>query len=699
MVVVALIIGAVGTALPLPTFRNETAMATETRRPLSEGATVRQAPEQPPVTDEGPETPAPPDGTATTTTAVSPTTASPTTAPTTPPTTAAEPEAPAPAARVVVGEDTRDFDLIGVTLPATPTTPVLVRTADDAGVWGDWHELHFEDVTPAAAVPGADVPPEPDEGKPGAHSEPFWVGEASRYELDLAADDAEAADVHLVYETTRRVVVETQEAGADPGAPAIYGRDHWGARAPNATPTIAPALNTAIIHHTAGANVYSPGDVPGILRGIQAYHMDANGWDDIAYNFLVDYWGRIWEGRAGGVTATVVGAHTRGFNTGSVGVAVLGNFDEAYVSSPALEAIVQITGWKFAINDVDPRQNTYVQAGAGSPVYAPGTWLATPRIFTHRDVGQTSCPGGWLYYWLDAVRNAVNERAPWMAPPGAVVGGNFVGGPEMDVFLRQPGVLSDSLNAGSANGFYGVRYYNVDGSFAGVVGDYDGNGYDDIYWYAPGPGTDWIWLSDGNDFWQYVSASNSSFQAALVGDYDGDGDDDIYWYAPGPAEDYLWAAQAGQFYGLSAPQVSSEHSPVAGDFTGDGKDEILWSGNPSWLWETFGAGITFYGRAAAPAIGSYWARSGDFDNDGDDDIMWYAPGPASDWMWTAQRGSFAGYPAPSVDAYFTSLVAGDVDGNGGEDLLWYASPGTDWVWRYAGGRMFGAQAQSNLQFR
>ena len=54
-------------------------------------------------------------------------------------------------------------------------------------------------------------------------------------------------------------------------------------------------------------------------------------------------------------------------------------------------------------------------------------------------------PGGWLYYWLDAIRNSVNERAPWMAPPGAAVGGNFVGGPETDVFVRQPGVLRDSL--------------------------------------------------------------------------------------------------------------------------------------------------------------------------------------------------------------------------------------------------------------
>jgi hypothetical protein len=196
-----------------------------------------------------------------------------------------------------------------------------------------------------------------------------------------------------------------------------------------------------------------------------------------------------------------------------------------------------------------------------------------------------------------------------------------------------------------------------------------------------------------------VSASNSSLQAALVGDYDGDGDDDIYWYAPGPVEDYLWAAQGGVFYGLSAPQVWSTHSPVVGDYNGDGKDEILWGSDPSWLWETYGAGISFSSRRTWSAIGSFQPRAGDFDNDGDDDVMWYSPGPGSDWIWTAQGGEFRGLPAQAVNDYFTSVIPGDVDGNGGEDLLWYASPGTDWVWWHSGGRMFGAQGQSNLQFR
>ena len=700
--VVALLVGAFGTMLPLPTFRTEPAMATETRRPLSEGATVQPAPPQPPVTDEGPAASDDPAATTTVPGDAAPTTS--TTGPTStsaPSTTTTTPSSPLPDTRVRVAEDTRDFDLVGLTLPAPPTTPVLLRTADATGTWSEWHDLEFEDA-PAAApapVPGVDVPVEPDEGNPGAHSSPVWVGDATRYELDMAYADAEVADVHLVYETTRRVEVETTEAGADPAAPPIWGRDAWGARAPRSNPSYASELKAAILHHTADTNNYGPGDVPALLRSIQAYHMDANGWDDIAYNFLVDKFGRIWEGRAGGTTNAVIGAHARGFNTGTFGVSMLGNYDQVGPTGAALEAVVQVMAWKFAVHDVDPRYPTWIQAGAGSPVYPPGTWIPAQRIFSHRDVGQTACPGAYLYPYLDTIRGVVNQRYPALAPPGAVVAGNFVGGPETDVFLRQPGVQADTLIAASSVGYFGWRWYWVDGSFTGVPGDFDGNGYDDIYWYAPGPGTDYVWLSDGNEFWQSTSAANASLQQALVGDYDGDGDDDIYWYAPGPVEDALWVAQAGRFYWITTPQVTTAHTPVTGNFTGDRKDEILWGSSPSWLWQSTGAAMTFTARTTHSVVGWFAPVSGDFDADGDDDVMWYSPGSGSDWLWSAGGGTFSATQTWPVSDWFTGISAGNIDGSGGEDVLWYASPGADWLWRSPGGRPFSDSRGTNIGFR
>lgn len=111
-------------------------------------------------------------------------------------------------------------------------------------------------------------------------------------------------------------------------APFIVHRSQWGAdenlvRAP---PRFARYLRFAVIHHTAGKPAESPEESAAILRGIQLFHVQANGWDDIGYNFLVDGFGQVFEGRAGGADQNVIGAHARELNIGSVGLAVLGHY-------------------------------------------------------------------------------------------------------------------------------------------------------------------------------------------------------------------------------------------------------------------------------------------------------------------------------------------------------------------------------------
>src|SRR5919201_3748539 len=87
------------------------------------------------------------------------------------------------------------------------------------------------------------------------------------------------------------------------GSPPIVTRHDWHANEAirRGTPLYAPTLKFAVVHHTAGSNDYGPSQSAAIVRAIEAYHVLGNGWNDIGYNFLIDRYGQVFEGRYGGV--------------------------------------------------------------------------------------------------------------------------------------------------------------------------------------------------------------------------------------------------------------------------------------------------------------------------------------------------------------------------------------------------------------
>jgi hypothetical protein len=181
-------------------------------------------------------------------------------------------------------------------------------------------------------------------------------------------------------------------ANAAPLRPAIVPRADWGAdeswRA--GRPDYADGVRFAVIHHTATGNDYTREDVPAILRGIYRYHTQSLGWQDIGYNFIVDRFGRVYEGRGGGVDRPVIGAHAAGHNDGSIGVAALGCFDGAQcddgaVPSALLDGLDQLVAWKFGYHAVDPLGST-----------SEGR-REVPTIVGHRDLTATACPGDRLH--------------------------------------------------------------------------------------------------------------------------------------------------------------------------------------------------------------------------------------------------------------------------------------------------------------
>ncbi len=149
--------------------------------------------------------------------------------------------------------------------------------------------------------------------------------------------------------------------------------------------------------HRGLERLHAPRPRPAIVRAIELYHVKGNGWNDIGYNFLVDQYGNVFEGRAGGIDRNVIGAHAEGFNTGSVGVAVIGNYagahDHAGRRARARPAARLAPRRR-------PRRSARVRhlaVRAGTPKYPKGTPVLLRAISGHRDTGFTACPGATLY--------------------------------------------------------------------------------------------------------------------------------------------------------------------------------------------------------------------------------------------------------------------------------------------------------------
>ncbi len=141
-----------------------------------------------------------------------------------------------------------------------------------------------------------------------------------------------------------------------------------------------------IIHHADTANFNDP---VLEMRSIYYFHAITRGWGDIAYNYLVDFMGNVYEGRVGGEGA--VGCHAEGYNAGSCGICLMGRFFDDPATPEMHNAIVWIASW--AARNLDP---------TGAAPFHDITSL--PTICGHRDVNNTTCPGDDFYVQLDTVR-------------------------------------------------------------------------------------------------------------------------------------------------------------------------------------------------------------------------------------------------------------------------------------------------------
>ncbi|CAM5634952.1 Peptidoglycan recognition protein family domain-containing protein OS=Streptomyces microflavus OX=1919 GN=Smic_29430 PE=3 SV=1 [Streptomyces microflavus] len=159
------------------------------------------------------------------------------------------------------------------------------------------------------------------------------------------------------------------------------------------------------MHHSATGNNYTCKQAPSVLRSIYRYHVKSSGWRDFGYNFAVDKCGNIYEGRAGGVTKAVLGAHTLGFNTNTMGIAVLGSYGSTNPPAAAVTAVSKLTAWKLGLFGANPKGKVTLVSG-GSNKYRKGVKVKMNVISGHRDGFATECPGARLYKKLGTARTS-----------------------------------------------------------------------------------------------------------------------------------------------------------------------------------------------------------------------------------------------------------------------------------------------------
>lgn len=197
----------------------------------------------------------------------------------------------------------------------------------------------------------------------------------------------------------------------------IVSRDAWGARPARRRPTITTPTPELWLHHTAGDH-----SGPRGMRAIQDFHMDDRGWTDIAYSFVVDPASlAIYEGRGPGIA----GGHTRGHNTISHAICVMGDFNNLRPTPELIKRIAELVA------------HGHDQG-----------WWPDQLSGGHRDVASTACPGSWLYDAIPAINALASNGGTPM--PTATDRNELVAEHQMD--LTEAG-----YDPGPIDGIYGPR--------------------------------------------------------------------------------------------------------------------------------------------------------------------------------------------------------------------------------------------------
>jgi hypothetical protein len=296
--------------------------------------------------------------------------------------------------RSAPAEAPRRFDLVGV---AGEVHALEFRTRRDGGSWSDWVETD--------------------------NGDPVYAGGADQVQIRSRGVPIEG---HLHYvsvpppDPAQRALTRSSgglegESKAMP-EPKFISRAEWGANAKHGgcEPKVAPLIGkvkAGVVHHTVSTNTYTRAEAPGIVLGICRFHRFGNGWNDIGYNALVDRFGNLYEGRAGGLARPIVGAQAEGINSQTTGIASIGDNREMRVPTKERRAIVRFLSWKFDLAGISAEGRVSLLSAGGESQRTPkGRRVTVPGVFSHNLTNFTECAGSALIAQVPQIRRAVQRR-------------------------------------------------------------------------------------------------------------------------------------------------------------------------------------------------------------------------------------------------------------------------------------------------
>ena len=196
----------------------------------------------------------------------------------------------------------------------------------------------------------------------------------------------------------------------EPFKPTIRPRSDWALspesaehRAPTGPIPEEPDVRFLLVHHTASTNDYEPNEVASQIQGFFDFHTGPEkAWPDVAYNFFIDRFGDIWEGRTGSIERAVAADATGGSQGFAQLCCLVGNYSDEDFTPAQRASLVSLLAWLSVRFGIDPTPGaTTTFESRGSNLWPAGQTVVARTISGHRDMSLTACPGDIVYGHLD----------------------------------------------------------------------------------------------------------------------------------------------------------------------------------------------------------------------------------------------------------------------------------------------------------